>query len=245
MRSADSGAVVPTTLDAARTAVETARVELASARISLADRTIRAVFDGHVGSTEVDPGDRIGTDTLITTLDDRSSLLVSFDLPETFIGSLQRGDTVELATWGSSVSPVTGEIVDIGSRIDSRSRSFAARARVDNVEDVLRPGMSFRVKVDVDGEKYPVVSETAVQWGADGAYVWAILDGRAVRTPVQVVQRREGRVLIEGELENDIIVVEGTQRLRDGSMVEFDEARLAKARKNLGAGGASTYSALD
>ncbi len=244
-RSAERGAVVPTTLDAARTAVETARVELESARISLTDRTIRAVFDGHVGSTEVDPGDRIGTDTLITTLDDRSSLFVIFDLPESFIGALGRGDTVDLATWNGSLEPVTGEIVDVGSRIDPRDRTFAARARVENDNDVLRPGMSFRVTVDVDGDRYPVVSETAVQWGADGAFVWTIVDGQATRTPVQVVQRREGRVLVEGDLDNDIIVVEGTQRMRDGIAVEFDESRLADARKNLGAGGTGAYSALD
>ena len=244
-RSAERGAVVPATLDAARTAVETARLELESARISLADRTIRAVFDGHVGSTEVDPGDRIGTDTTITTQEDRSSLLVSFDLPESFIGALGRDDTVELATWNGSLSPFTGEIVDIGSRIDPRNRTFAARARVGNDKDVLRPGMSFRVSVDVDGEQYPVVSETALQWGADGAYVWTIVDGQATRTPVEVVQRREGRILVEGDLDNDVIVVEGTQRMRDGIAVEFDEARLADARDSGGAGGTSGYSVFD
>nr|MDJ0907081.1 biotin/lipoyl-binding protein [Woeseiaceae bacterium] len=78
-RSADTGAVLPTTLDAARTAVETARVELEQARIKLADRRVRAVFDGFVGGTDVDIGDRIGPETTITTLDDRSSLLVSFE----------------------------------------------------------------------------------------------------------------------------------------------------------------------
>ena len=73
-RSANSGAVVQTVLDEAGTAAKTARVELERAEIALADRTVRAVIDGFVGATEVDRGDRINTSTMITTLDDRSSL---------------------------------------------------------------------------------------------------------------------------------------------------------------------------
>lgn len=248
-RSADSGAVLPTTMDAARTAAATARVELERARIALDHRTIEAVFDGHVGATEVDPGDRIGPNSLITTLDDRSALLVSFDIPEAFIGELNVGDTVRLQTWSASIPAVMGEIVDIGSRVDPGNRTFVARARVDNTEDRLRPGMSFKVNVEVKGERYAVISETGVQWGAGGAYVWSIVGGNATQIPVQVIQRREGRVLVDGDLQSgDIIVVEGTQRMRDGVAVSYDTENLAKKRKKLEAGGAlgpKGLSALD
>lgn len=229
-RSASSGAVLPTTLDEAKSSVEAAKIDVDGAEIQLDYRSIEAVFDGHVGATEVDPGDRVNPNTLITTLDDRSELLLSFDIPEAFVGELQPGDEVKLETWSRATPAVTGKIVDIGSRIDPSNRTFVARARVDNADDRLRPGMSFRVTVDVEGERYPVVSETAVQWGADGAYVWSVVEGRATRVAVQVVQRREGRVLIDGELtDTDIVVVEGTQRMRDGVLVRYGE-RLADAR---------------
>jgi RND family efflux transporter MFP subunit len=227
-RSADSGAVLPTTLDAARTAAEAARVELERARIALDYRTIEAVFDGYVGSTDVDPGDRVSTSTLITTLDDRSTLFVSFDIPEAFIGELAVGNRVQLETWNGNRPMVAGEIVDIGSRIDPQNRTFVARARVLNEDDSLRPGMSFRVRIDVQGELFAVVSETGVHWGADGAYVWSVAGGIAAKIPVRIVQRREGRVLIDGELKDgDVIVVEGTQRMRDGIPVSYDIQRLA------------------
>ncbi len=237
-RSADSGAVLPTTLDAARTAAATARVELERALFALDDRTIEAVFDGHVGATEVDPGDRIGPDSLITTLDDRSALLVSFDIPEAFIGELNVGDSVRLETWSTSIPGVMGEIVDIGSRVDPANRTFVARARVDNADDRLRPGMSFKVAVDVRGERFAVVSETGVQWGTGGAYVWSIVGGNATQIPVQVIQRREGRVLVAGDLQSgDIIVVEGTQRMRDGVAVSYDTENLAEQQRRLESGG--------
>ena len=227
-RSAGGGAVLPTALDAARTAAETARVELEKARIALADRTIEAVFDGHVGISEVDPGDRVDTNTLITTLDDRSSLFVSFDVSEAFIGELSVGDDVQLKTRSDKDSDVAGVIVDIDSRIDPQRRTFVARARVDNDLDLLRPGMSFRVRIDVRGDLYAVVTETGLQWGADGAYVWTVVDGSATRVPVQIVQRREGRVLVDGNLADEaIIVVEGTQRMRDGIAVSHEIQRVA------------------
>ena len=237
LRSADSGAVLPTVLDAARTAVESARLKLQRAEIALERRDVRAVFNGFVGSTEVDPGDRIGTDTMITTLDDRSSLLVRFEVPEAYISELKVGGELTLETWNSDETRVVGEIVDISSRIDPQTRTFAARARVDNSNDSLRPGMSFRVVVEVQGELYASVNETGVLWGADGAYVWSIIEGAVTRVPVQVVQRREGRILVDGALaEGDIIVVEGTQRMREGTAVTFDMSMLAKQPRLQGGG---------
>ena len=238
-RSADSGAVLPTTVDAARTAVETARLELEQAKVALDDRSIVAVFDGYVGVADVDPGDRVGPDTVITTLDDRGSLLVSFEVPESYLGELTVGETIRLETWSAAMPATTGKIVDIGSRIDPRNRTFLTRARVDNADDLLRPGMSFRVSAAVKGPRYPVVPETAVLWGAEGAYVWSVVDGEAVRMAVNVVQRREGRVLLDGELEaGDVVVVEGTQRMRNGVAVEYSELRLAGSRETSpGAGG--------
>lgn len=228
-RSSASGAVLPTQLDAARTALESARIELQRAQVALDDRTIKAPFAGHVDLTDVDPGDRINPDTVITTLDDRTALLVSFDVPELLIGELKIGDDVTLSTWNSQGPTFTGRIVEIGSRIDPDTRAFVARATVDNRSDQLRPGMSFRVSIDVDGNAHPVIAETAVQWGADGAYIWSVDNGFARRIPVRIVQRQQGRVLVNADIEpGRLIVVEGIQRMRDGIPVDYEVDALAR-----------------
>ncbi len=230
-RSSSSGAVLPTVLDEAETAVASARIELERARVALDDRTIRAPFDGFVGVTEVDPGDRINTDTLVTTLDNRSSILVSFDAPETFVSTLLPGASVDLQTWTARRASAYGEIVDIGSRIDPQNRTFTVRARVDNADDRFRPGMSFRVIADIEGDSYPVINETGLQWGADGAYIWAVRNEQAARVPVEIIQRREGRVLIDGDIElGTVVVVEGIQRMRDGIDLSYENAQLASER---------------
>lgn len=227
LRSADSGAVLPTQLDTAQAAVESASIELQRARIALDYRTIRAPLSGHVDVTDVFPGDRINPDTLITTVDDRSALLVSFEVPELLIGELETGTNVELSTWNRDDRTFGGKIVEISSRINPGTRTFLTRATVDNSADTLRPGMSFRVSVNVAGASYPVVAETAVQWGADGAYVWTVVAGKAQRIPVQIVQRQQGKVLIDADLDaGEPIIVEGIQRMRHGIDVVYDETSM-------------------
>jgi RND family efflux transporter MFP subunit len=213
-------AVPPTTLDSARTAVEAARIGLDRARVALADRFVRAPFSGRVGITDVEPGDRVEPATPITTLDDRSALLVSFQVPEAFVSRVQEGDTIQVETWTADRLSGSGPVVAVGSRIDPGTRSFTVRARLPNPDDALRPGMSFRVLLDLDGAIWPVVPEVSLQWGASGPYVWAVREGRAERVEARVVQRRQGRILIDAELvAGDQVVAEGVQRMRQGTPV--------------------------
>lgn len=239
--SAETGATLPTTLDAARTELESARIALSRAKINLEDRTIEAPFAGHVGITDIDPGDRIQPATPITTLDDRTSLLVSFEVPELMIGRIDVGDFVQIATWNVNAISASGEVIDIDSRINPETRTFATRARVENASDLLRPGMSFRVRLDLAGNAYPVLSEVSLQWGADGSFIWSVVDGKAQRVPVNIVQRQKGKVLVESGLQpGDLVVVEGIQRLRPGIAVQPDMAIAAddqSSRQNSKASG--------
>lgn len=164
-RTEGSGAVSPTTIDGARTALATARLELARAEVALEDRTLRAPFPGVVGLSEIDPGDRIDTDTEVTTLDDRRRLLVRFEVPEQFLGRLGVGQPLAVATWSDPDRPLEARVEALDSRVDPATRTFTVRAEVDNTDDRLLPGMSFRVALDLPGREYPVVPEIALQWG--------------------------------------------------------------------------------
>ena len=238
-RSARGNDAVPeTTLDAARTAEEAARIAAQRARVALDNRYVRAPFDGIIGLTDVEPGDRIDTATLITTVDDRSSLLVMFAVPEAFVGRVAPGDPVEVESWTADRVQVTGSVVVLGSRIDPDTRSVNARAKIPNVDDALRPGMSFRVSLELPGAIWPTVPEVALQWGGSGPYIWAVREGRAERVDVRVVQRVQGNILIDAPLTpDDIVVAEGVQRMRQGTRVEMlDPQALARdTRSVLGA----------
>lgn len=216
-RSVETGGVTRSELDDARSAYERARIGLQRARVTLDDHTLEAPFSGYVGMTDVDPGAWVGPDTDIATLDDRSTLLVRFELPEVLLGRLQPGETIQLSTWGDQFTVAEGEVVGVGSRVDETRRTFPLRAHVDNADDSLRPGMSFRVRLTLAGNRYPRVPEISLQWGGEGAFVWTVADGQAQRLPVNVVQRQNDGVLVEADLpEGTPIVTEGVHVVREG-----------------------------
>lgn len=220
-RAVRGGGVSASEVDTARTTLEEARIQLAQAEVALERRTVEAPFDGVVGFSDVERGDRATETTLITTLDDPSAILIDFDVPEAVAGRVKPGDAVTATTWSFPGEPFTGTVTAVGSRIDPETRSLRTRARISNPDDRLRTGMSFEVQLDLPGEILPSMPEIALQWGREGSYVWTVRDGKVEREPVVVRRRTGGRVLAEAELtDDDVVVIEGTMRLRDGLAVD-------------------------
>jgi len=216
-------AVAQTTLDTARTALRTAELELEQAKEALADRTIRAPFDGVTGIPQVETGDRVSDTTGITSFDDRSVILVAFDVPEQQLPRIRIGQAVTTTTPGFRGRTFEGRITQINSRVDPQTRGVRVRAALANADDVLRNGMSFNVTLTLDAGEYPAVSELALLYDRDGGYVWSVREGKAVKVAVSVVKRTDGRVLVDGALSpGDLVIVEGTQRLRPGRPVSFE-----------------------
>ena len=225
-RIENTGAVSDSAIDEARTQLEAAKINLSQARLRLDERTVKAPFAGVVGLTDLGPGTRISQDTAITALDDRSLLFIDFNVPEDVFGQLVGGATINVSAFSEKNRIRTAEVLSLDSRVDPDSRSFRVRAAVANDDDALRPGMSFEVRFAIVGRSYPTVPEAALVWGSDGAFLWAVTDGKATQVPVEIVSRKEGMVLVDGELSaGSIIVAEGVQKVREGTQVEFPSQR--------------------
>lgn len=219
--TAPSGAVSTSEVDQARTALSAARIELAQAELALRKRTLKAPFGGVISIPDVEVGDRVTTSTAISTLDDRSTLLVDFEVPEAFAQGIARGDPIRVTTWALPGQRFAGEVDSLASRIDPQTRTLRVRARIANVDDQLRTGMSFNIRMPLQGERFPSVPSIAVQWDRRGAYVWRAADGTAERVEVQVLKREDQWILVDAPLSpGDRIVVEGVQRLQPGRALE-------------------------
>lgn len=216
----DSGAAAVARLDETQTAAEIARIELEAAREALRERVVLAPFDGVAGLPQIDVGDWVDSDQDIASFDDRSMLLVEFELPEALLARVRPGTSVTASTPAVPGRRFEGSVAAIDSRIAAASRTALVRVAIPNPEDRLRPGASFTVRLELPGERYPVVPELALQFSEGALHVWRI-DGDAVdAVEVRLVRRREGEVLVEGALEEgDLVVVEGTQRLAPGQEV--------------------------
>jgi RND family efflux transporter MFP subunit len=216
-----SGALPQTEIDDAVLAFREAELALAQAREALKDRRLLAPFDGVVGLSQLQPGDRAEAGSTVTTIDDRRALRVRFAVPEQWLARLQKGQTVAVATPAHGGQRFEGRLVQIDSRVDPVARTVPLEAEVPNADDRLRPGMSFTVHLALAGTPRPAVPELAVQWDREGAHVWAVRDGKALRVGVRPLRRQAGVVLVDGPLRaGEAVVVEGVQRLRPGRAVE-------------------------
>jgi hypothetical protein len=103
-----------------------------------------------------------------------------------------------------------------------QTRTIRVRASLSNSDDQFRPGMSFRVSLDMQGDSYAVIPEAALMWGAEAAFVWIARDDKAQRVEVEIQQRLPGRVLVGGNLQlGDQLIVEGVQSLRPGQSLRY------------------------
>ena len=218
---APSGHAAQSRLDKAQTLMNTAHIRLEQARTELRDRTIFAPFAGIVGMTDLSIGDRVSEETMAVTLDDRSEMVIEFDIPEIHTNRITVGDSITVKPWSGTEQWLSGKILAMGSRIDMETRTLPVQGKIANPNDFLRPGASFEVQMNFIGKAYPIVREVAVLWSRDGAYLWRVRDGKADKVFVKMVRRDQGRVLVDGPLRvGDLVVVEGVQGLRLGQNVK-------------------------
>jgi RND family efflux transporter MFP subunit len=215
-----SNAATQVQLTDAELALRNAELSLHDAEVALERRSVTSPISGIVGILPIEAGNYVTSQSSIATVDDRSSILVDFYVPERFAAAIRIGGELTATALASPKDVFKGTVSAIDNRIDEKSRTLWVQATIDNPADSLRAGMSFQITMKFPGETYPAVSPLAIQWGTDGAFVWTVKNGKAARVPVRVVQRNTDDVLIDAPIATgDMVVTEGVQSVRDGDAV--------------------------
>ncbi|HHY48522.1 MAG TPA: efflux RND transporter periplasmic adaptor subunit [Alphaproteobacteria bacterium] len=232
-----SSAATTVQLNAAQLAADNAQLELATAELALRKRTIVSPIDGTVGLFQVGPGNAVSPQSVVTTIEDNSHIVVSFWVPERYATAILPGMPVQVAAVAMPGETLEGEVTALDNRIDPASRTLKVQARVGNANGTLRPGMSFQVSLRFPGETFAAVDPLAIQWSSDGAYVWKLMDGKVDRALVEIIQRNSDGVLVKGDLApGDQVVTQGVQQLTAGASVRLldGDARPAAREEEVG-----------
>ncbi|TIS57288.1 efflux RND transporter periplasmic adaptor subunit [Mesorhizobium sp.] len=227
-----SNAATPVAVADAEVALANAKLALRDADLALQRRSIVAPIAGTVGILPIAAGNYVTSQSAVATLDDRSSILVDFWVPERFAAAVKVGAQLSATPIANPDKTYTGTVSAIDNHIDEKSRTLLVKAKIANPADSLRAGMSFQITMKFSGDSYPAVSPLAIQWGSNGAYVWAVADGKAKRVAVRIIQRNTETVLIDAPIvSGDMVVTEGTQSVSDGGEVRIaaQEQRAADA----------------
>ena len=212
-------------LKAAEAALETARINLGYTRIT-------APVSGRVSRAEITLGNVVSAGASaapLTTLVSVSPIYASFDADEQtylqYINGARNGRKVpvELGLANETGYSRSGEIDSVDNRLDTSSGTIRVRARFDNADGALVPGLYARVKV---GGSAPhealLVDDAAINTDQDKKFVFVVdQQGRvSYREVQQGMQHGNRRVIVSGLSAGDRVVVNGTQRVRPGEQVK-------------------------
>ncbi|NNJ96503.1 MAG: efflux RND transporter periplasmic adaptor subunit [Gammaproteobacteria bacterium] len=211
-------------LDEQRRIWEASRARLNAIESRLADRLIRAPFGGVVGLRNVSVGALVTPGDLITTLDDDSVMKLDFPVPAVYLGIIRTDMPVKAITrtWQGRV--FEGSVKSIDSRVDPVTRTVIVRALLSNSDHALRPGMLMSVELFSAQRRAIVLPEECLVAQGQEHFVFVVSadDNMVQRRQVRIGTRRPGQVeIIEGLTVGELVITDGTLKVRPGSQVSI------------------------
>lgn len=208
-------------LDEQQAKVNATQAQLDAVLARLSEMQIRAPFDGLLGLRQVSEGAYISTGTVLTTLDDVSMIRVEFSVPERYIADLTLEMPLAITNVAYGDTVFTGKIKALDPRLDPVTRSIKVHGTIENSELKLRPGMLLNVTVELANSKVLQVPEKAIVPLQNRQYVFVVNSDNSVKqVEITLGQRVPGSIeVLTGLSEGDEVVIEGTQKLRNGVVI--------------------------
>jgi membrane fusion protein (multidrug efflux system) len=207
-------------LDQLEANLAVARAQVRGARARLDTLSVKAPFAGVVGLRKISLGDLVSPDSVITTLDDVSTIKLGFSIPETFMDTVRTGMPISALTTVYPDQQFAGKVTSIDTRVDPVTRSVAVIAALPNTGGALKPGMFMTVSLEKQREAVLLIAEESLVPREGRQYVFVIEDGKAAEREVVLGGRTPGFAEIRNGLEaGALVVTEGTQRLHEGTPV--------------------------
>jgi len=224
--------------DAAVAQVDAAKAALEASQLDLGYATITAPLDGLIGTTKVKTGNLVGRgeSTLLVTISQIDPILfragiaeaeylkVARRVSEQRAQGIAQGEKIpiELILADGTVHPHEGQLDAVERNIDTLTGTIALQIKFPNPERLVRPGQFGRVRFVIDKKAGALlVPQRAVQ-ELQNLYNLAVVgaDNKVSFRTIKVGPR-EGTlwVIEEGLNPGERVIVEGLQRVADGTVV--------------------------
>ena len=200
--------------------VERLTAALEQAQIGLSDFRITAPFAGTVLIRSVDPGDQVDPARVLMRLADLDPIHVEVEVDETYAAVLRIGQRADLQLAGRE-DVLAGRVFFIADEVDPVTGGVRLKITFDTPPEAptgLTTVANIRVARVEDALTVPrnalLGSET------NGPAVFVLQDGRALRTPIDIIDWPADRVQVTGGLVEGAAIILAPEGISDGDRVK-------------------------
>lgn len=229
------------------------------AKLAIRDRSlldldyceIRSPIKGRVERTLVKRGNLVGNGeaTHLTTIVNYDSIHVYFSISERALLRVSNrpdevGDKPDITTYKAFLRraidkdfPFHGNLDYYDLGVDQSTGTFKVRAKFDNPDKQLMPGLFVRVRIPMPRatiENAVLVPQRSVGFDQVGRYVMIVVGGDIVeRRNVELGDRHDEMVVIESGLDgSEKVIIDGIQSVRPGNPVTPTTIELVPLRES-------------
>jgi membrane fusion protein, multidrug efflux system len=211
------------------------QANIENAQLQLTYSKVTAPISGTVGLRIVDPGNIVHASDAagIVTITQLQPIAVLFTIPEDRLPEVQQklraGVRLPADAYNrdNSKKLASGTLVTLSNQIDNTTGTSQLKAVFDNKDNALFPQQFVNIRLLVDTlTDQLVVPNVAVQNGQQGTFVYVVDDNSRVhlKTVKVGITTDTSADILSGISEGDRVVIDGTDRLSEGTEVRVRRA---------------------
>jgi membrane fusion protein (multidrug efflux system) len=204
----------------AKVALKQNEATLETAKTNYAERQITAPFSGTVGAIATSIGDYINPGNALTTLVDNKHLRVEYTMPVKKLNQLKLNQNVTI-TDATEKNKITAVVSYISPRVNQSTQTIGVHARIDNTTGLFKPGEYVTITQNLGAQKNALlVPEESVLASINGYAVFLAKDNKAVRVPITIGDRINGKVVItSGISAKDQVIIAGENEVKSNQPI--------------------------
>jgi membrane fusion protein (multidrug efflux system) len=248
---ADARAIAKSQLDneiqaklGAQAVVESGKAAVEQAQLNLEWTKVTSLVDGIAGIAQVQIGNLVGSTSILTSVSQVDPIKAFFPISEQAYVLAQKqssavstkqtmsffGNSLALILTDGGIYPRKGKILLADRQVDPNTGTIRIVAAFPNPGNILRPGQYGRVRVETNMKKGALLIPQSAVAQSQGSYQVAVVGGDR-KVSMRTVKPGEtvgtNWVIDEGLKPGEQVVVEGLQKLRDGTLVTPKPAQLS------------------
>lgn len=223
-------------LEVAKKQLDAAKATIQSVQTNVRYTKVFAPFDGLIGISAVKKGAAVTAgQTVLNTVSTDGKLAVDFNVDQKeifrFTQFLENGKSLSDSTFslafGSDVYPYFGKLSFLDRAVDPQTGTIKARLVFPNPKNLLRSGMSTTVRVLNSAKQSIQIPYKAVTEQLGEYFVYVPGDSSKVSQRHVTLGKVLGAnvIVAEGLKQNDKVVVEGVQNMREGVVIKADSVK--------------------